>query len=170
MRGYDARLEILPHRGILDLRGDAETRRLCGVTLGCDFPRAANSRIVLHDDSVLICISPDHWIFETTDGNQDKVLQQIEQAASRQFHSFVDVSDMYSHISLSGPEAREVLSQGIAIDIHPLVFGPGSTARCAFADTTAQLTCTDSSPTFEISVFSSYERYAVDWLSWAAGF
>lgn len=169
MPGYDAKLESRPRKGLLDLRGDVETARLCGEVLRCKFPLKANSRIALTDTSALICLSNDHWIFETADGQQRMVLEQIEIAAAAHFHSFVDVSDMYAHIALSGPEAREVLAQAVAIDIHPIVFGPGSTARCAFADTTAQLTCIDSNPTFEISVFSSNERYAKDWLTMALG-
>ena len=169
MSGYNAKLDAIPRKGMLDLRGDAEAVRLCGETLGCRFPEEANAKIAVSDHSALICLSDDHWIFETADGLQVEILQQLELAAADQFHSFCDVSDMYAHLVLSGPEAIEVLAQCVAIDIHPSVFGPGSTARCAFADTVAQVSCLDSSPAYEISVLSSYERYSIDWLSMAIG-
>lgn len=169
MSGYNAKLDAIPRKGMLDLRGDAEAVRLCGETLGCRFPEEANAKIAVSDHSALICLSDDHWIFETADGLQVEILQQLELAAADQFHSFCDVSDMYAHLVLSGPEAIEVLAQCVAIDIHPRVFGPGSTARCAFADTVAQVSCLDSSPAYEISVLSSYERYSIDWLSMAIG-
>jgi sarcosine oxidase subunit gamma len=145
-------------------------RRACAVILlDADFLKRRTPKSPCLDHSALICLSNDHWIFVTVDGLQVQILQQLEGAAANQFHSFCDVSDMYAHLVLSGPEAIDVLTQCVAIDIHPCVFGPGSTARCAFADTVAQVSCLDSSPTFEISVLSSYERYATDWLSMAIG-
>jgi sarcosine oxidase subunit gamma len=169
MTGYNARLDAISHKGMLDLRGDAEAARLCGEALACRFPAKPNTKIALPDHGALICLSDDHWILETVDGLQLQVLEQLELAAEAQFHSFCDVSDMYSHFRLSGLEAMDVLAQCVAIDIHPSVFGPGSTARCAFADAVAQVSCLDNSPAFEISVFSSYERYVTDFLSMAMG-
>ncbi len=169
MAGYDAKFEVLTRRGLLDLRGDSTTMHLCGEALGCGFPSTANSRAVLSESSVLICLSDDHWIFETLDGRQAQVLEQLEEITSGKPHSFVDVSDMYTHIALFGSECREVLAQCVGIDIHPSVFCENSTARCAFADTITQLTCVDDRPTFELSVFSSYERYVCDYLTRAMG-
>ena len=169
MPGYDASFEVLPKKGLLDLRGDVETMALCSQIIQCEFTSQANSRVPVADNGALICLSNDHWIFETMDGKQGEILTQLEAAAANHFHSFVDVSDMYAHIALSGSESREVLVQCVEIDIHPHVFGPGSTSRCAFVDTTTQLTCIDSNPSFELSVFSSYERYVCDWLSMAIG-
>ena len=169
MLAYDARFEVRPRKGLLDLRGETSMMQVCSEILQCQFPTQANSRIVLPDENILICLSNDHWIFETSDGRQGKFLKRLEQASSALFHSFIDVSDMYARILLWGTEAREVLAQCVEIDIHPSSFSPGSTARCAFADTTAQLTCIDSRPAFELLVFSSFERYACDWLAMAIG-
>ena len=169
MAGYDAIIEILPSSGFLDLRGDAAVRRVCDDTLGTQLPIAANSLVYVPDDRIAYCISSDHWILQVGDGCQDDVLQSLEQAAADISHSFVDVSDMYVRIRLSGPEARDVLAQGVSIDIHSRVFPPGSTARTGFAKTTAQLHCIDESPTFIITVYSSYRQYVIDWLRWAMG-
>ncbi len=169
MVGYDAKFEVLPRRGLLDLRGDSITMHVCGEVLGSSFSSTANSRVVLSESRVLICLSDDHWIFETLDGRQAYVLGQLEELTSGHPHSFVDVSDMYTYIALFGSESREVLAQCVGIDIHPSVFCENSTARCAFADTIIQLTCVDNRPIFELSVFSSYERYVCDYLTRAIG-
>lgn len=167
--GYDATIEVLPATGMLDLRGDVAVRQICESTLGMRLPESANRLIAGSDDRIVYCISPDHWLLQIADGQQSAVLDSLEQAAARVSHSFVDVSDMYVRIRLSGPEAREVLCQGVSIDLHPSVFAPGSTARTAFAKTTAQLYCVDDAPTFVITVYRSYQQYALDWLTYSLG-
>lgn len=169
MAGYDATFEILPPAGMLDLRGDAAVRRVCEATLGFGLPESANSLVHGPDNQIVYCISPDHWILQIDDGQQDDILESLERAATNSSHSFVDVSDMYVRIRLSGREARQVLAQGISIDIHPRVFPPGATARTGFAKTTAQLHCVDDSPAFIITVYRSYREYAMDWLLVATG-
>lgn len=169
MAGYDATFETLPPSGMLDLRGEATVRQVCETTLGLRLPESANSLVVGPDNRIAYCISPDHWILQIDDGQQGDVLDSLEQAATSLSHSFVDVSDMYARIRLSGREARQVLAQGISIDIHPRVFPPGTTARTSFAKTIAQLHCVDDSPTFIITVYTSYRQYAIDWLRAAIG-
>jgi len=75
---------------------------------------------------------------------------------------------MYSRIQLSGTEAREVLAQGVSIDIRPRAFPPGSSARTGLAKTTALLVCVDEPPTFIVTVLSSYRRYVLDRLGMAS--
>lgn len=169
MAGYDATIEVLPPSGMLDLRGEAAVRQVCETTLGLRLPETANSLALGSDNRIVYGISPDHWILRVDDGQQGDVLDSLEQAATSLSHSFVDVSDMYVRIRLSGGEARHVLAQGISIDIHPRVFPPGATARTSFAKTIAQLHCIDDSPAFIITVYRSYRQYAIDWLRVAIG-
>ena len=169
MAGYDATIEILPPVGMLDLRGEATVRQICEATLGLRLPESANSLILGPDNRIVYSISPDHWILQIDDGQQGDVLDSLERAAADLSHSFVDVSDMYVQIRLSGGEARQVLAQGISIDIHPRVFPPDATARTGFAKTIAQLHCIDASPAFVITVYRSYQQYAIDWLHIAIG-
>lgn len=168
--GYDATFEILPASGMLDLRGNSAVRQICETALGMRLPETANRIIAGPGDLLAYCISPDHWLLQLDDGQQRDILDSLEQAAAaNRSHSFVDVSDMYVRIRLSGPEAREVLSQGISIDLHARAFPPGATARTRFAKTTAQLYCVDDAPTYIITVYRSYQQYAVEWLSYALG-
>ena len=96
------------------------------------------------------------------------VLQSLERSSADISHSFVDVSDLYARIQLSGPESRDVLAQGVSIDIHPRVFPPGSTARTGIAKTTTQIYYVNESPTYDILVFSSFRQYMLVWLAMAA--
>ncbi len=169
MAGYDATIEVLPNSGFLDLQGDAAVRQVLDDALETSLPMAANCLVRTSDNHLIYCISPDHWILQVDDGQQSELLDLLEREARDLSHSFVDVSDMYAQIRLSGLEARHVLAQGVSIDLHPRVFSPGSTARTGFAKTTAQLYCVDNTPTYIITVYSSYRQYAVDWLQIALG-
>ena len=169
MVGYDVSIESLPVSGFLDLRGGDVVRKVCSKCLGISLPITANTLVIGADDQLAHCISSGHWILQVTDGTQERVLRDLEIVANDLSHSFVDVSDMYSRIQLSGMEAREVLAQGASIDIHPHVFPAGSSARTGLAKTAVLLTCVDETPTFILTVFSSYRRHVLDWLNMASG-
>ena len=168
MVGYDVSIETLSTCGFLDLRGGEAVRDACSEYLGIPLPTAANTLVTGADDRLAHCISPGHWILQVADGAQENVLRDLELAAIDLSHSFVDVSDMYSRIQLSGTEAREVLAQGVSIDIRPRAFPPGSSARTGLAKTTALLVCVDEPPTFIVTVLSSYRRYVLDRLGMAS--
>ena len=169
MAGYDASFDILPACGLLDLRGRNPVRQRCSDALELELPDKANRLVCGSQDRIGYCISDGHWILRIDEGQQSDVLQTLEKAAAGLSHSFVDVSDMYCRIRLTGSEAREVLAQGVGIDIHPRVFPAGSTARTALARITAQLHCVDDRPTYIVNVYSSYQRYISDWLCVAIG-
>lgn len=169
MAGYQATIEILAQVGMLDLQGGAIVRQACEGALGLRLPDSANSLSTASDNRIAYCVSPNHWILQVDDGQQGDVLDSLELAATNRSHSFVDVSDMYAQIRLSGPESRDVLAQGVGIDVHPRVFPAGATARTGFAKTIAQLHCVDNAPVFVITVYSSYRQYTIDWLHMAIG-
>ncbi len=169
MSGYDVSVETLPVCGMLDLRGDEAVKVACEDTIGLQFPSTANTLVAGAGQQRVCCISPDHWILQLDDDRTLGVLESLERSAAGLFHSFVDVSDMHVRIQLTGAESREVLAQGVGIDLHPSVFPPGSYARTGFARTTAQLLCIDEKPTYIITVFRSYQQYAIDWLEVARG-
>ena len=168
MTGYDVSIETLPNSGFLDLRGGNDARQACSETLEIELPSSANKLVVAANAHIAYCISSDHWLLQVADGDQLDVLQSLERSSADFSHSFVDVSDLYARIRLSGREARDVLAQGVSIDIHPRVFPPGSTARTRMAKTTTQIHYVNESPVYDILVFSSFRQYTLDWLAMAA--
>ncbi len=70
--------------------------------------------------------------------------------------SVSDQSDSRAILRLSGPRARDVLAKGLAVDLHPRVFGPDDAALSVIALIGAHLWRIDDAPTFEIAVFRSY--------------
>ncbi|SNS70102.1 sarcosine oxidase subunit gamma [Asanoa hainanensis] len=81
--------------------------------------------------------------------------------------SAVDVSASRTVLELSGPQARDVLAHGCALDLHPRVFGPGSCARTNLAK--AQVILHQTAPaTYRVFVGASFADYLARWLLDAA--
>ena len=79
-----------------------------------------------------------------------------------------DVTGGQTVITLSGPNAREVLSKGCPLDLHPLVFRPGDCAQTLLAKANVTLRCIDDTPSYELIVRRSFADYTALWLQDAA--
>lgn len=82
--------------------------------------------------------------------------------------SAVEVSAGFAVLEVTGPHAPAVLGHGCSIDLHPRVFGPGSSARTMLAKAQVILAQTDDAPTYRMWVRASFARYLVAWLLDAA--
>ncbi|MDS1269591.1 sarcosine oxidase subunit gamma family protein [Lipingzhangella sp. LS1_29] len=78
--------------------------------------------------------------------------------------SVVDVSAQRTILELRGPRARDVLSHGCALDLHPREFRPGHYAQTHLAKATVGLLQTDTTPTYRILVRCSYADYLARWI------
>lgn len=78
--------------------------------------------------------------------------------------SVVDVSAQRATLELRGPNARDVLSHGCAVDLHPREFRPGHYVQTHVAKAAVGLLQTDTTPTYRIFVRSSYADYLTKWL------
>ncbi|WP_374409951.1 sarcosine oxidase subunit gamma [Novosphingobium colocasiae] len=75
-----------------------------------------------------------------------------------------DQSGSYLVHALSGPAARALLQRGLAIDLHPDAFGPGSAAISQIAHIGVVLWQVDDAPTYRIAVWRSYAESFRHWL------
>lgn len=82
--------------------------------------------------------------------------------------SVSDQSGGYTMLRLSGPAARTLLQRGVAIDLHPEAFGPGSAANTLIAHIGVLLWQLDAVPTYQLAVFRSYSESFSHWLHTAA--
>ena len=88
-------------------------------------------------------------------------------ALERQLAGLCAVSDQsgsYVVLRFSGPQARDLLQRGAAIDLHSAVFGPGTSATTSIAHIGAILWRPDQSETFEVAVFRSFAGSFRHWL------
>jgi sarcosine oxidase, subunit gamma len=146
---------------------DAEALVPSGLerSLGIAWPRHTGS--VVNGRVDIICIGPTDWL--VMDGNPDatQLMNVLAEAFGESVFRATNVSQSLVRIGVDGPPARELLSKGCSLDLHPSRFAPGRAARTRFAGMPVIVRCTQES-TFECIVASSYGEYLVAWLTDAA--
>jgi sarcosine oxidase subunit gamma len=66
------------------------------------------------------------------------------------------------------PDARELLSKGCGLDLHPRFFAPDQCARTRFAQIPVVIDCLNGPSRFELYVARSHLSYLHSWLVDAA--
>lgn len=119
---------------------------------GIDLP--AGPKRIVAGDVAFIGMGPGQFLAVEQGGDALTFATRVATAVGPAA-SISDQSDSRAVLRLSGPRARDVLSKGLAIDLHPSVFGPGDAALSSIALIGAHLWQLDDAPTFEIAVFRS---------------
>ena len=146
---------------IVNLRGNAEDPEFLSAisqTLNIALPVQPCSSMF---DGVhrLVWAGPDDWFVIGPKGQASLIEMRLRTALAKMHHAVTDVSGGYTLLHLSGTPAREVLAQGCPLDLHPRVFGPGSSAGSLFFKTSIWLWQTDEEPSFEVLVRKSFMDY-----------
>jgi sarcosine oxidase subunit gamma len=112
-----------------------------------------------------IWLGPDEWLV-TEDGTTPEELEaRLRAAVAPAGGAVVDVSAQRTTLRLRGQHARDVLAKGCAIDLHPRVFGAGSSAQTTLGRAgVVLLALGDAGEDFLILVRSSFAGYLADWL------
>ncbi|SME90466.1 sarcosine oxidase subunit gamma [Streptomyces sp. Amel2xC10] len=160
------RLAELPFLTQLDLRLDPKDPAADAVNraLGLDLPLEPNSAVHTSSSSAL-WLGPDEWLLLGRPGTQRKTEASIREAAGDAPVSVTDVSAQRTTFLVSGPRARDLLSHGCSLDLHPRAFTPRRCAQTTLARTHITLVSRDHpSPGFWLLVRSSYAPYLTNWL------
>lgn len=113
-----------------------------------------------------IWIQPGQWLLTAPRGGEGALAARAT-AALTGLAAVADQSHGRTTIRLSGAAAREALSRGCRLDLHPRAFGPGRAANTPIAQIGCLVHQTD--PTgFELTVFSTLAEPFLHWLLEAA--
>jgi len=166
-----------PYPAIFNLRGnpsDQSFMQAAAQVLGAALPVKANSSLAVGDAEILWLGPDEWWIVSRTDPSEAEAFAQRLRDAVKDVHAAVtEVGDSRVCLRISGPKARDLLSKGTSLDLHPSVFGGlGRCAQTHLAKTIVVMhqTADDPSdgPTFEIFVLRSFADYLWRWLEDAA--
>ena len=153
-------------RGMLVLRGDSASpdfREAVSTVLGLDVvvdPLASARR----RDVAVLWLGPDEWLVVTPDRRRERIARALREALDGQHAALADVSHSRTVLTLSGPDARGVLSKGCPLDFHPRVFPPGCCAQSRLAKCHALIHLVSAAPEFELHVPRSFSEYVWSWL------
>ena len=158
-------LEVRPHHGYLNLRGDpGDVRFLQGVqqSIGQSLPTVPNTFTV--GDHTIYWLGPDEWLLATAPGTEKETAGQLGKSLEGQCYSLVDVTGGQILIRLAGNHVREILAKSCTLDLHPRSFKAGQCAQTALAKTSMLIAMIDDAPTFDIIVRRSFAEYTARWL------
>ena len=159
-----------PFLGHLNLRGDSADTGFtdaAGAVLGLALPTEPNT-VAAGGEIVALWLGPDEWLVVTPPGTQAWLSESLEAVLEGMHVAVTDVTGGQTVITLSGPRARDVLSKGCPLDLHPSVFKPGHCAQTLVAKANVTIRCVDDLPSFELIVRRSFAEYTALWLHDAA--
>ena len=97
-----------------------------GREFGVNWPIAPNTTAAGEGVKVL-WLGPSEWVIEHLPATE--VIARAARACGDTLHHVAEVSEGRVVFELEGPKAREVLSKGCSLDLHPRVFGAGQCAQ-----------------------------------------
>ena len=138
------------------------------AALGVELPMAPNTWAPAGTGRA-VWLGPDEWLLSSTTGTPEELETRVRDAVVPLGGSATDVSAQRIGLRLTGARVRDVLAKGCSIDLHPRVFGRGSSAQTALGQAgVVLLALSDAGDDYAVLVRSSFAGYLADWLLDAA--
>jgi sarcosine oxidase subunit gamma len=138
------------------------------AALGVDLPTAPNTWVPT-DAGRAVWLGPDEWLLTSTTEAPEELEARVRAAVVPLGGSAADVSAQRIGLRLTGSRVREVLAKGCSIDLHPRVFGRGSSAQTTLGQAgVVLLALSEAGDDYAVLVRSSFAGYLADWLLDAA--
>ncbi|MDX2933966.1 sarcosine oxidase subunit gamma [Streptomyces ipomoeae] len=170
--GGAIRLAELPFLTQINIRLDAKGPAADAVGLALDLPLPLEPNTVVRAGRLTaLWLGPDEWLLVAPPGGERDLEARIREAAGDEPVSVTDVSAQRTTLLVAGPRARDLLSHGCSLDLHPRAFAPGRCAQTTLARTQVVLVARDDpSPRsgFWVLVRSSFADHLTEWLLDAA--
>jgi sarcosine oxidase, subunit gamma len=158
-----------PFVAMIDLRVDPAGPAAADVArvLGVDLPTTPSTSV--ETDAVrVIWLGPDEWLVTSPFRTPAQLEAELRDAVAGR-GAVVDVSGQRTTLWLTGADARDVLSGGCSVDLHPRVFRRGAAVQTLLGLASVVLIALDDTATgYEILVRSSFAPYLASWLLDAA--
>lgn len=135
--------------------------------LGVAPPLAANTTLEANEVEI-VWLAPNEWLLITARDAQGDLEASLRHALAGLFAAVTDVSSGYTTFEIVGPQARDLLARGCALDLHPRVFGPGQAATTLLAKADVTIVQANAVPAFHVIVRRSLAVYLWRWLDDAA--
>ena len=112
----------------------------------------------------LLTIGPTEWLL-ISDTLAAHTLREHALKLHQQGIAAVGPSPGLAALLLEGPLARDILTQGCGLDLHPASFPLGTCTRTRLAQLPVIIDYVDLKPRFELYVGRSYSSYLCSWLN-----
>ena len=160
-------ITVEPFVAMVDVRLGAVGAEASAV-LGVDLPTAPNTWVPAGAGRA-VWLGPDEWLLSSTTEVPEELEARVRAAVLPLGGSATDVSAQRIGLRLTGARVRDVLARGCSIDLHPRVFGRGSSAQTTLGQAgVVLLALSDAGDDHAVLVRSSFAGYLADWLLDAA--
>ena len=133
-------------------------------SLGFNVPHEPNT-FVVHDDILCAWLGPDEWLVISPQHRSEEIRMTLGEVISEGFSTCVDQSSAQTIIRVEGRKAPDLLSRGIAIDLHPRVFKSSQCAQTVLARTAVTILKQEADETtLDVIVRRSFADYLWCWL------
>jgi sarcosine oxidase subunit gamma len=122
----------------------------------------------LEEQVRVLSFAPSEWLVVSVAIEGPRLADQLSQRVAGEGMAVVDLSCALKGLRVEGSAARELLSKGCGLDLHPRVFPAGRCARTRFAQLPVIVDCTNLKPAFDLYVSRSCLKYLQSWLNDAA--
>lgn len=160
-------LAEIPLNGKINLRGNPDDPAFLQAIesrLGIGLPIEANT-LTASDGKCVFWLGPDEWLIHLPLEKLEDMMQSLRAALTDQHHALTDVSDYYSVVQLSGPQARQVVRSASPLDIRAQNFKQGQCAQTLFGHASILIWPIDQIPSYGVQVRWSYAQYLYDYLA-----
>ena len=158
-----------PFVAMADLRLDPAGPAAAAVAqhLGVALPTTP-STYAESETATVIWLGPDEWLVTSASRTPEELETALREVIA-DGGTVVDVSAQRTTLLLRGTHARDLLSGGCALDLHPRVFGCGAAAQTLLGLAGVVLMALDDTGTeYQIVVRPSFAGYLTSWLLDAA--
>ena len=160
-------IAVEPYVAMIDVRL-APVGAEASAALGIDLPATPNTWVPAGSGRA-VWLGPDEWLLTSTTETPEELEARVRAAVLSLGGSATDVSAQRIGLRLTGARVRDVLARGCSIDLHPRVFGRGSSAQTMLGQAgVVLLALSDAADDFVVLVRSSFAGYLADWLLDAA--
>jgi len=132
---------------------------------GVDLP--LTSAVADGDGVSFIGTGPGQWLV-VSQTHRGEALAEDLALALKGLASISDQSGGRAVIRIGGPRARDVLAKGLAIDLDPRAFPPGSAVTSTISHMGVQLWQADTAESYDIAIFRSVSGSFWRWLTASA--
>ncbi|SFN92337.1 sarcosine oxidase subunit gamma [Geodermatophilus obscurus] len=161
------RITVEPYVAMVDVRLGAVPAE-ASAALGVDLPTTPNTWVPAGTGRA-VWFGPDEWLLTSTTEAPEELEARVRAAVVPLGGSATDVSAQRIGLRLTGARVRDVLAKGCSIDLHPRVFGRGSSAQTTLGQAgVVLLALSDAGDDHGVLVRSSLAGYLADWLLDAA--
>jgi sarcosine oxidase subunit gamma len=158
-------LQRLTDVGYINLRGDTKSAEFLDAVAkvtGLALPLEPNTVATgAHD---IYWLGPNEWMLVGEQADTSRLVAALGEELKQQHAAVNDMSGGQITYRLSGNSARQLLSKGCALDLHPSVFGAGACAQTGLAKAGVIIRPLDCEAGFDVLVRRSFADYLWQWL------